>query len=69
MTNEDLYDIIERAEDHDVIIRLGALRSMMFVILIVVNASSLYIMKWFKTRYPDKVNVSNFALMFKNLAS
>jgi len=52
-----------------VIIRFGVLRSMIFLILIVVNASSLYIMKWFKTRYPDKVNVSNFSLFFKNLAS
>ena len=51
------------------IIRFGALRSMIFLILITVNASSLYIMKWFKTRYPDKVNVSNFSLFFKNLAS
>ena len=51
------------------IIRFGVLRSMIFLILIVVNASSLYIMKWFKTRYPDKVNVSNFSLFFKNLAS
>ena len=51
------------------IIRFGVLRSMIFLILITVNASSLYIMKWFKTRYPDKVNVSNFSLFFKNLAS
>jgi hypothetical protein len=27
----------------------------------------MYLMKWFKIRYPDKVDVSTYSLMFKNL--
>jgi hypothetical protein len=32
-----------------------------------VNSLSLYVVKWFKARYPDKMNSSNFSLLFKNL--
>lgn len=39
----------------------------MFLLLLVVNALSLYVIKWFKIRHPDKLNVSNFSLLFKNL--
>jgi hypothetical protein len=56
-----------RLGDRDVEIRFSILRSVVFVILIATNASSLYIMKWFKSRYPDKQNVANFSLLFKNL--
>lgn len=40
---------------------------MAFYILIGVNAFSLYLVKRFKDKYPEKVNVSHFALFFKNL--
>ena len=39
----------------------------MFIILMVTNASSLYVVKWFKARYPDKPSASNFTLLFKNV--
>ena len=40
---------------------------MAFFILLVVNFLSLFIVKWFKVRYPPKKNISNFSLIFKNL--
>jgi hypothetical protein len=38
-----------------------------FVVLLATNAMSLYLMKYFKIRYPEKVDVSQFALLFKNI--
>lgn len=40
---------------------------MLFLLLLVVNVLSLYVIKWFKVRHPDKPNVSNFSILFKNL--
>lgn len=69
VTNEDLYDIIEIAKDHDVIVRFSVLRSVVFIILLSTNAISLYLMKYFKIRYPQKTDVSHFSLLFKNIKS
>lgn len=33
------------------------------------NFLSLYIVKWFKVRYPTKINISSFSVLFKNLKS
>ena len=30
---------------------------------------SLFIVKWFKVRYPPKPNIADFSLLFKNLKS
>jgi len=40
---------------------------MTFVILLFTNVGSLYVMKWFKVRYPDKITTADFSLIFKNL--
>jgi hypothetical protein len=40
---------------------------MAFFILLVVNYLSLFIVKWYKLRYPAKKTIANFALIFKNL--
>jgi len=52
-----------------VVARFAVLRAVVFVLLLVTNALSLYLMRYFKIRYPDKPDVSQFALLFKNIAS
>ena len=39
----------------------------MLLILLMVNVLSIYVIKWFKVRYPDKINIANFSLLFKNI--
>lgn len=40
---------------------------MTFFILLVVNYLSLFIVKWYKLRFPAKKTIANFSLIFKNL--
>ncbi len=47
--------------------RFFTLRGVLFLILLIINILSIYVVRWFKIRHPDKINVSNFALLFKNL--
>jgi hypothetical protein len=69
VTNEDLYDLIKLKGDQDVLVRFFTLRAVAFVVLLITNVLSLYVIKWFKIRYPDKVDVSHFSILFKNLKS
>ncbi len=59
--------LIELEEDDSTLSRFETLRAVLFLLLLVVNVLSLYVVKWFKVRHPDKPNVSNFSLIFKNL--
>ena len=67
VTNSDLKKLIEDQNDEPTLSRFFTLRGVLFLLLLVVNALSLYVIKWFKIRHPDKLNVSNFSLLFKNL--
>lgn len=67
ITNSDLHDLMTDAGDHDVVVRFSTLRSMVFVVLLATGIAALYVMRWFNIRYPEKIDVSNFALLFKNL--
>jgi hypothetical protein len=67
ITNEDLYTLIKDNQDEATLARYFTLRSITFLILLITNALSLYVVRWFKIRYPNKVNVSDFSLLFKNL--
>ena len=67
ITNEDLYQLIEDEGDDGTSVRYFTLRSIAFFILLLVNFLSLFIIKWFKMRFPPKVNIANFSLLFKNL--
>jgi hypothetical protein len=67
ITNEDLYTLIDCSDDEGTAVRYFTLRSMTFLILLAVNFLSLFIVKWFKVRYPPKMNLANFSLIFKNL--
>lgn len=69
ITNSDLHDLISNSGDREALVRFGLLRSMVFLILLATSIASLYIMRWFKVRYPDRIGVSHFALLFKNLSS
>ena len=40
---------------------------MIYVILLIGNAASLYIVARFKRRYPPPKNISAFALIFKSI--
>ena len=64
IANEDLYELLE---DEGTEVRYFTLRSITFVALLVVNFLSLFIIKWFKTRYPLKLNIAHYTLLFKNL--
>ena len=55
------------AQDYEERARFSLLRSMTFAILLATNLGSLYVMKWFKVRYPDKKTTADFSLVFKNL--
>jgi hypothetical protein len=55
ITNSDLHELMADAGDHDVIIRFTTLRSMVFLVLLATGIAALYVLKWFKVRYPDKV--------------
>jgi hypothetical protein len=67
ITNADLHDLIIEAGDYDVAVRFTTLRSMVFLVLLATGIAALYIIRWFKVRYPDRVEISSFALLFKNL--
>lgn len=67
VTNTDLKNLIELEGDEPTLSRFYTLRGVILLILLVVNMLSLYVIKWFKVRHPDKLNVSNFSLLFKNL--
>jgi hypothetical protein len=67
VTNSDLKNLIEDQKDEPTLVRFYTLRGIIFIILLAVNMLSLYVIKWFKVRHPDKLNVSNFSLLFKNL--
>jgi hypothetical protein len=69
ISNEDLYLLIENEQDEGRAVRFFTLRSVTFLILLICNALSMYIMKWFKVRYPDRIDASNFSLIFKNLTN
>jgi hypothetical protein len=69
VTNSDLHDLITDAGDHDTFVRFNTLRSMTFLVLLATGIAALYLMKWFKIRYPQKADISGFALLFKNLNS
>ena len=66
-TNEKLLELIENAGNTNEKNTFIGLRCFAFCALIIVNTLSLFIVKRFKDKYPDKVNVSHFALFFKNL--
>ena len=51
----------------DILIRLFTLRGMAFIIMLIGNAMSLYIVGRFKRRYPQPKKISDFALIFKNV--
>ena len=51
----------------DIIIRLFTLRGMAYVILLIGNAVSLYVVGRFKRRYPQPKGISDFAVIFKNI--
>ena len=67
ITNEDLYHLIDDDADEGTSVRFFTLRSITFLILLIVNFLSLFIVKWFKIRYPPKTNIASFSLFFKNL--
>lgn len=67
ITNSDLHDLIALAGDHDVIVRFSTLRGVVFLVLLATGVIALLILKWFNVRYPKKINISNFTLLFKNL--
>lgn len=69
ITNSDLHDLMVIAEDHETIVRFSTLRGVVFLVLLATGVVALLILKWFNVRYPKKVNISNFALLFKNLPS
>lgn len=58
---------MKEIEHHDVIVRLFTLRGMAFGILLFGNAFSLYLVGKFKRRYPPPKDISNFAIIFKNV--
>jgi hypothetical protein len=55
ISNSDLHDLMSDAGDREAIVRFSTLRSMVFIILLVTGIAALYIMRWFKVRYPDKI--------------
>lgn len=67
ITNEDLYDLIDKSQDEGRQVRFFTLRSIAFLILLLVNILSLFIVKWHKVRYPPQISISNFSLLFKNI--
>jgi hypothetical protein len=67
VTNKDLKMLILEEKDESTLSRFETLRAVLFLLLLVINVLSLYVVKWFKVRHPDKLNVSNFSLLFKNL--
>ena len=67
ITNEDLYKLIEDKGDEGTSVRFFTLRSIAFFILLLANFMSLFVVKWFKIRFPQKVNIAHFSLIFKNL--
>lgn len=67
ISNEDLYEIMNDRNDDSVIVRFLTLRSVVFLVLLMTNAGSMYLIKWFKIRYPSQTDVSDFSLIFKNL--
>jgi hypothetical protein len=62
-----LKELILNEGDHDTLARFLTLRSIVFLLLLVANTLSLYVIKWFKIRYPDKLQISNYTLIFKNI--
>lgn len=58
---------MSEAGDREAIVRFSTLRAMVFLVLLATGIAALYVMKWFKVRYPDKVDISSFALLFKNM--
>jgi ABC-type multidrug transport system fused ATPase/permease subunit len=67
VTNKDLKMLILEEKDESTLSRFETLRAVLFLLLLVINVLSLYVVKWFKVRHPDKLSVSNFSLLFKNL--
>ena len=48
-------------------VRLFTLRGMAYVILLIGNALSLYLVGRFKRRFPQPKGISDFAVIFKNV--
>lgn len=69
VTNEDLYDLIKARDDDEVIVRLSTLRAVVFLILLVTNFLSMYVVRQVKVRYPSKESVAEYTLIFKNVTS
>lgn len=67
VTNTDLKKLIEKQDDMETLARFYTLRGVLFLILLTVNTLSIYVVKWFKVRHPDKISVANFTLLFKNI--
>lgn len=65
--NADLHDLMIEAGDKDVAVRFTTLRAMVFLVLLATGIAALYIIRWFNVRYPDKIDISSFSLLFKNL--
>lgn len=64
-----MYNLIEKEGDEGTSVRYFTLRSIAFLILLVANMLSLFVVKWFKVRYTPKANIADFSLLFKNLKS
>jgi hypothetical protein len=67
ISNGDLHDLMTQIGDHDTVVRFNTLRTIVFLVLLATGIAALYVMRWFKVRYPDRVDISNFTLLFKNL--
>lgn len=46
--------------------RLLTLRGITFIILMLTNAFSLYVVKKFKGIYPSKITIADYSVIFKN---
>ena len=51
----------------DRIVRLFTMRGIAYIIMLLGNTCSLYLVGRFKTRYPQPKRISDFYLIFKNV--
>lgn len=58
---------MDDAKEEATIVRLFTLRGIIFLVLLATNFLSMYIVRWFKIRYPEKVGITAYALLFKNI--
>lgn len=68
ITNENLLEIIQGRSELIPLTRVLTLRSIAYIILLLGNFASLYLAGRFKRRYPQPRDITDFALIFKNVA-